>query len=119
MSPCSHSSEDYCQLIARRFSVLGEPMRLRILMSVLHREHSVAEIVDQVGSTQANVSRHLQILSSEGFLSRRKQGTQVYYSNGDEALEQLCLLAGAGLWGQLPFHHGALQENSVHAAFRS
>ena len=78
-------------LVAERFRTLGEPTRL-ILLDQLRRgqERSVTELVDATGAGQANVSKHLQILLAAGFVSRRKEGTTVYYQLADPSVFQLC-----------------------------
>ena len=78
-------------LVAERFRTLGEPTRL-ILLDQLRRgqERSVNELVDATGAGQANVSKHLQILLAAGFVSRRKEGTTVYYQLADPSVFQLC-----------------------------
>ena len=53
-------------------------------------EKSVNELVEETGLGQANVSKHLQMLHSLGFVSRRKQGLFVYYSLADESVFTLC-----------------------------
>jgi ArsR family transcriptional regulator len=78
-------------LVAERFRTLGEPTRL-ILLDQLRRgqERSVNQLVDATGAGQANVSKHLQILLAAGFVSRRKDGTTVYYRLADPTVFQLC-----------------------------
>ena len=56
-------SPDALALIARRFAVLAEPMRLRLLHALFEGERSVNDLVAETGGTQANVSRHLQTLA--------------------------------------------------------
>ena len=53
-------------LIARRFAVLSEPMRLRLLHALIGGEMHVNALVEATGGTQANVSRHLQTLAEAG-----------------------------------------------------
>ena len=77
-------------LVAERFKALGEPARLQILDALRRRELTVSEIIDVTGLGQANVSKHLQLLHSLGFVSRRKDGLYVYYSIGDKDVFQLC-----------------------------
>ena len=72
-------TESELQHLASRFKLLGEPMRLRILQAVCHDTRTVNEIVEITGSTQANVSKHLTLLSMAGVLSRKKEGQCVYY----------------------------------------
>ncbi len=61
------------------FSLFAEPMRLRILYALCNGEQTVAQIVAQSASTQANVSRHLNLLYRAKVLTRRKDGTHVHY----------------------------------------
>lgn len=44
------------------------------------------------GLRQANVSKHLQLLHSAGFVERRKEGLHVYYRVADEAIFDLCAI---------------------------
>jgi len=83
-------SEDAIGLIAARFRVLGEPMRLKLLIALEAREQNVSELVVVTGATQANVSRHLQTLTEAGILGRRKAGLNVYYRIADPGIFTLC-----------------------------
>ena len=58
--------EEALRQVARRFAVLGEPMRLRILQALMDGERPVNALVEATGGTQTNVSRHLQTLASAG-----------------------------------------------------
>ena len=79
-------------LIAKRFRLLGEPLRLRLLHVLESGEHSVGEMSLALGSNQPNVSRHLAALLHGGLLNRRREGTTIYYSIADPAVFQLCEL---------------------------
>lgn len=81
---------DVLELVAERFKALGEATRLQLLTRMREGEKSVNELVEETGLGQANVSKHLQILHSLGFVSRRKQGLFVYYSLADESVFRLC-----------------------------
>ncbi len=81
---------DVLELVAERFKALGESTRLQLLTCMREGEKSVNELVEETGLGQANVSKHLQILHSLGFVSRRKQGLYVYYSLADESVFTLC-----------------------------
>jgi len=85
-------SPDALGLVARRFAVLAEPMRLRLLHALFAGEKSVNALVALTGGTQANVSRHLQTLAQAHLLARRKQGLQVFYAIADPSIFQLCEL---------------------------
>jgi DNA-binding transcriptional ArsR family regulator len=76
--------------VANYFSLFCEPTRLKILYAVCQGERSVGEIVTEVESTQANVSRQINMLYRAKILARRKEGTQVYYRIDDEKTIAMC-----------------------------
>lgn len=76
--------------VASYFSVLAEPTRIRIMHSVCETEKTVSQIVEDIGATQTNVSRHLGVMHRSGVLARRKEGNQVYYRTADVAMVELC-----------------------------
>jgi DNA-binding transcriptional ArsR family regulator len=76
--------------VANYFSLLCEPTRLKILYAVCSGERSVGEIVTEVQSTQANVSRQINMLYRAKILARRKEGTQVYYRIEDQKTVSMC-----------------------------
>ena len=94
-------SEEALLLVAGRFAVLGEPMRLRLLKILFDGEMNVSKLVEATGSTQANVSRHLQSLLAEQILSRRKEGLQVFYRICDPTIPKLCDLVCVAMEKQL------------------
>jgi len=79
-------------LVARRFRTLGEPFRLRILQELEGGERSVNELVAALDGNQPNVSKHLQVLSDAGLVSRRREGTSVFYAISDPMVFKLCAL---------------------------
>ena len=78
------------ELIAQRFRAMGEPMRLRILMALEGGERTVSDIVGEHATSQANISKHLQVLTAVGLLHRRKEGLNVYYSIADPSIFKMC-----------------------------
>ena len=76
--------------VAAYFSVLSEPTRLKIMHAVCNGERSVSEIVADTGWTQTNVSRHLGLMHRHGVLTRRREGTQVFYRVADPTMVDLC-----------------------------
>ncbi len=80
------------ELVAQRFRLLGEPMRLRILQTLENGELPVSEIVDAIGATQPNVSKHLQVLCQGGLITRRREGLNIYYGIADPMVFKLCRL---------------------------
>jgi DNA-binding transcriptional ArsR family regulator len=82
--------DELAELIARRFRVMGEPMRIRLLDRLREGEASVNELTEALGASQQNVSKHLAVLAEVGILGRRKEGTHVYYRIVDEGVFALC-----------------------------
>jgi len=80
------------ELIARRFRILGEPLRLRILQELETGQKTVNELVSELNGNQPNVSKHLQILSDGGLVSRRREGTSIVYAISDPMVFKLCEL---------------------------
>ena len=95
--PSSPPQDAFLQLVADRFKLLSEPMRLRLIQALIDGEATVSSLVDRTGATQANVSRHLQTLAQAGILGRRKQGLHVYYRIEDKSILELCELVCGGL----------------------
>jgi DNA-binding transcriptional ArsR family regulator len=85
------------EIVARRFAVLAEPMRLRLIQELFSGEKNVTELVAATAGTQANVSRHLQTLMAAHVLARRKEGLQVYYRVSDPSISKLCQLVCGSL----------------------
>jgi ArsR family transcriptional regulator len=94
-------SDDALELVARRFAVLAEPTRLRLLHALFAGEKNVNALVEETAGTQANVSRHLQTLTQAHILTRRKEGLQVFYAIADPSIFQLCELVCGSLEKQL------------------
>ena len=78
-------------LVARRFAALGEPSRLLLLATLHEREEAaVGELVESLGSSYANVSRHLSVLHREGMVERRRDGARSIYRIADSTLIEIC-----------------------------
>ena len=101
MAKKSPLSDEALELVARRFAVLAEPMRLRLIQALFDGEKNVNALVEETGGTQANVSRHLQTLTQAHILSRRKEGLQVFYAIADPSIYKLCELVCGSLEKQL------------------
>lgn len=86
--------------VARYFSVLGEPTRLRILHALCQDERCVNEIIKVTGLAQANASRHLGLMYQAGMVSRRREGTQIYYKVADPMYVELCRTVSIQLIGR-------------------
>lgn len=76
--------------VAEKFRMLGDPTRLAILRALLAGEKNVGAVVALTGQNQANVSKHLKLLTEAGLVRRRKDGLQVFYAVGDPLIAKLC-----------------------------
>jgi DNA-binding transcriptional ArsR family regulator len=83
-------SDEMLELIAQRFRLLADPMRLRILHQLQQGERSVTELVNATGASQPNVSKHLSTLRTHGLVKRRQQGNLAYFSIGAPFVFELC-----------------------------
>lgn len=68
---------------AQAIKAIAHPLRLKILCVLDDREISVQDIVEQVGTSQSNISQHLAILRDKGVLATRKHANRVFYRIGD------------------------------------
>ena len=88
-------------LIAERFRLLGEPLRLKLLAALGQGERSVGELVALTGAGQPNISKHLNALAQGGLVQRRKVGTSILYTVADAAIFTLCNVVCAGVQERL------------------
>jgi len=66
--------------ILRQMSVLGDPLRSRILLVLERAELNVVELCGVLQSPQSTVSRHLKALADAGWLGSRADGTNRRYA---------------------------------------
>jgi DNA-binding transcriptional ArsR family regulator len=103
-------TEEALELIAARFRVLSEPMRLKILDALGNRELTVTELVGATAAGQANVSKHLAILADARLVARRKDGLNVYYRVADETVFDLCNAVCSSVGERLAAQHDAVRH---------
>lgn len=83
-------SDEALSMIASWFRVLAEPSRLRILRALEEGEKTITDLVAATGTTQANVSRHVQSLAEAGMVGRRKEGLLTICFIADPTITELC-----------------------------
>ena len=93
--------EPLVELIAQRFRVVGEPMRIKLLDHLRAGPATVNELREALGASQQNVSKHLGVLHNAGIVSRTKEGTSVRYAITDDSVFALCEQVCGGLRSQL------------------
>lgn len=89
------------ELIAQRFRVLAEPMRIKLLDCLREGPATVQELQQATGASQQNVSKHLGVLLRAGLVARERDGNFARYSVADEGVYRLCEEVCGGLHRQL------------------
>ena len=90
-------SDTALTMIAARFRALSEPVRLRLLNTLMQGERSVTQLVEASGTGQANVSKHLAVLREAGMVTVRREGLLTMCSIANPVIVQLCDLMCARL----------------------
>jgi DNA-binding transcriptional ArsR family regulator len=103
--------EPLVELVAQRFRVLGEPMRIRLLDRLREGDATVSELQEALGASQQNVSKHLGILHGAGMVSRTKQGTHARYAISDPSVFELCDQVCGGVRRQVAELEAILQPS--------
>jgi DNA-binding transcriptional ArsR family regulator len=87
--------------VANYFKVLSEVTRLQVLCCLKPGAKNVTEIIELTGLGQANVSKHLKILTQAGLIKRSPQGVSVFYEIADPLIFNMCELVCEQLAEQL------------------
>ena len=77
-------------LAAETFRVMSAPMRLKIINCLCTEEKNVGQLLDEIDTTQPNMSQHLNTLFKSKILGRRREGVQIYYRIINERVVTLC-----------------------------
>ncbi len=105
-------------IVARHFSLLSEPTRLKILHAICRDEQSVSQIVAATGATQSNVSRHLALMHQAGVVTRRRDGSAVYYRVDNPEFVEICRNVCIQIAGRIderePLKRGLLEFANEH-----
>jgi DNA-binding transcriptional ArsR family regulator len=101
--------EPLIELVAQRFRVLGEPMRIKLLDRLREGAATVSELQQALGASQQNVSKHLGILHAAGMVARTKQGNSTRYAINDPSVFDLCDQVCGGVRRQLQELEAILQ----------
>ena len=77
-------------LAAETFRVMSAPMRLKIINCLCDEEKNVGQLLEEIDTTQPNMSQHLNTLFKAKILGRRREGVQIYYRIINERVVTLC-----------------------------
>jgi DNA-binding transcriptional ArsR family regulator len=94
-------SSEALEQVALRFKLLSDPMRLKILHSLQNGEKTVTELVKMTGSSQPNISKHLNILKTTGMVKRRQESNQAFFSIAAPFIFDLCNIVCNGISQEL------------------
>jgi DNA-binding transcriptional ArsR family regulator len=113
LPPAPHPlPEPLIELVAQRFRVLGEPMRIKLLDRLREGDATVGELQQVLGASQQNVSKHLGILHAAGMLARAKQGNHTRYAISDPSVFELGDQVCGGVRRQVAELEAILQPTS-------
>jgi DNA-binding transcriptional ArsR family regulator len=104
--------EPLIELVAQRFRVLGEPMRIKLLDRLRDGDATVGELQEALGASQQNVSKHLGVLHSAAMVSRARSGNSVVYSISDPTVFELCQQVCGGVRRQVAELDAILQSGA-------
>ena len=76
--------------VAELFSLLSTPVRLKIISALCNGEKNVSQLLEEIDTTQPNMSQHLSTLYRAGVLGKRRDSTQIYYRLQSERVATLC-----------------------------
>ena len=83
-------SDEVFEIAAEVFRVMSAPMRLKIISSLCNGEKNVSQLLEEINTTQPNMSQHLNTLYQAGVLGRRRDGVQIFYRIIDDRVASLC-----------------------------
>ena len=78
------------ELAAEVFRLMSAPMRLKIISSLCNGEKNVGQLLEEIQTTQPNMSQHLNTLYQAGVLGKRREGVQIYYRIVNDRVVSLC-----------------------------
>lgn len=108
-------SEPIYMLKAEFFKTLGHPARIRILELLAEGEHSVTELMPELGLESSHLSQQLAVLRKARMVVARKQGNSVIYSIASKDMAELLLVARRVLTELLTDQVGLLKDLQASA----
>lgn len=83
-------SDEVFELAAEVFRVMSAPMRLKIISRLCNGEKNVSQLLEEIETTQPNMSQHLNTLYQAGVIGRRRDGVQIFYRIVNDRVVTLC-----------------------------
>ena len=86
----SVETDEVFEMAAEVFRVMSAPMRLKIISCLCNGEKNVSQLLEEIDTTQPNMSQHLNTLYQAGVIGRRREGVQVFYRIINDRVVTLC-----------------------------
>lgn len=86
----SVESDEVFELAAEIFRVMSAPMRLKIISCLCNGEKNVSQLLEEIDTTQPNMSQHLNTLYQAGVIGKRREGVQIFYRIINDRVVTLC-----------------------------
>lgn len=83
-------SDEVFEMAAEVFRVMSAPMRLKIISSLCNGEKNVSQLLEEINTTQPNMSQHLNTLYQAGVIGKRREGVQIFYRIVNDRVVTLC-----------------------------
>ena len=93
--------------------LLANEDRLILLCQLSQGEMCVSELEEQLGIRQPTLSQQLGVLRTEGVVSTRRQGKNIYYSVADPAMLEIVAVLYRLYCNNDRFEHSNHSNNSV------
>jgi DNA-binding transcriptional ArsR family regulator len=74
------------EVLAKLFQVIGQPIRIQILLAIGDDEACVCHLEAVTGMRQAVISQHLMLLRKAGLVTPNRAGRNIYYRLKNPAL---------------------------------
>jgi len=81
--------DDQVDELAVLLKSISHPIRLKILCLLQDRELTVSEIREEVETSGANISQHLNIMRNQGIIGSRKEANFIYNNIADQRIIEL------------------------------
>lgn len=83
-------SDEVFETAAEVFRVMSAPMRLKIISCLCNGEKNVSQLLEEISTTQPNMSQHLNTLYQSGVIGKRREGVQIFYRIINDRVVTLC-----------------------------
>jgi DNA-binding transcriptional ArsR family regulator len=107
-------STNASNLLAEAFRLLGQPVRMQILLTIASEEACVCHIEAALGIRQAVISQHLMVLRDAGLVATNRDGRNIFYHLAKpglfEAICQVATVSGVAVGDLEYFSHRPLPD---------